>query len=117
MASGTIPMTNTSQTDSGWQPITHSNINGTLHYRKIGNIVELYGNSIGFKVTVGTSGLTIGSLPNGFRPSENRALPAGGTSDWGFLLVNSNGNIVFYKHPNQSSWSGNINFSIMFMVG
>ena len=120
MATGTYQIAKEySIPDSGWQSATDSTkFTGTIHYRKIGSFVEVYGNSIALKGSVGSSGYTLFSLPSGYRPSENRATPAGGTAKWGFLLFNSGGSVVFYKSSADSSWTGgNLNFSITFMLG
>lgn len=61
-------------TGSGWQNITLASgvsvgsIGGTPQYRKIGNIVYVQG---GFAYTKGSSSMTLGTLPDGYRPTDN----------------------------------------------
>lgn len=88
--------------DSGWLTLTNSSVfNGTIYYRKIGNLVEIIGTQLKLitDLTDG-AGRVLATLPSGFRPQRNTYFFAGNpnTNGIGMGTVSSNGEIRFQKN-------------------
>jgi hypothetical protein len=94
--------------DSGWKNATltsnfnaYSNISSnTPQYRKVGNIVEIRGVvSPKSNLTGSTTGVTIFTLPTGYRPSNAifEICQGSGKNVW-LLTINSNGTVQFSRY-------------------
>ena len=78
------PFTTTTPAGSGW-------------YRKVGSLVEVHYESTG--TVAGTTGVTITTLPVGYRPAGMTAIAAGTLSSTrpGAASVAANGDLVIYN--------------------
>ena len=73
MASGTYPKY-ADGTDSGWlvaTPKSEATYNGTINYRKVGNLV-----TVKFQFNNVTANQSIANLPSGYRPTSDVFTPA-----------------------------------------
>lgn len=103
MATGTINKY-ADGTDSGWTEITHANISGSIHVRKIGSIVTVIASGITLTASLTATSVTIGSLASGYRPIVNANFPGGNSAKFGQVRILSSGNILFYK-PSGDTWA------------
>jgi len=92
-------------TDSGWQELTDATkFTGKIYYRKIGNLVEISSNSLTLvDELTSASGITIATLPEGYRPAKLSVVVAGCTYDLVYARYNTNGNIGIFKNRNSAS--------------
>lgn len=115
--------------DSGWQTVVLTNnfveysAGSAPKYRKVGEIVNIQGVVKPTKeITSGTTSITIGSLPTGYRPfatiavlchgsSRNRWLCQVGTD--GTISLSRYGNGTEYVNPINTSW---LPFNVTFMT-
>lgn len=100
-------------TDSGWITLT-----GNVKYRKIGNIVEVRGT---YTAPSSGGGLTIGTLPAGYRPSNaavyNTNSINGTAANIYYTSVSTTGTLVISSMSGSAFTQGTAyNVNIMFMV-
>ena len=91
-------------TDSGWLYLKNSGNVTTGRYRKLGGVVYL-DVSLGSveKITVNSSGVTIGTLPAGYRPSDTAVVSATlKASGSGQLSVGTDGTVTAYNFATAS---------------
>ena len=107
-------------TDSGWQSLTNADVfNGTIYYRKIGDIVEVIGSQISFKAEVTTNQITMGTLPSGYYPKVYAVSMCGNSfNPYGYVLISSSGNITFWKGVQNPTYPANSNsyFNLMYFL-
>lgn len=101
-------------TDSGWITLT-----GNVKYRKIGNIVEVRGT---YTVPNSGGGMTIGTLPSGYRPSNATVYNTNSISDTAsktyYTSVKTSGTIIISGMSGSTfTKDSTYNVNIMFMVG
>lgn len=88
--------------DTGWL-----DLNYYVHYRKIQNIVYVRINN-GNALTISNSGYDFGTLPDGFRPSDQMdfaGTPIAGTNEVSFRVARS-GIVTGFSNPSSVYWNG-----------
>ena len=92
--------------DSGWAFLRASNNATTGRYRKLGGVVYL-DISLGApeQITVDSSGVYIGTLPEGYRPSDTAVIAATiMTSGSGQLTIETGGGVRAYNFATASKY-------------
>lgn len=117
-----VPVANggTGGTDSGWLSLTNASVfDGSIAYRKIGKFVYVSGQSVKLKNALTTSSVTLGVMPDGYRPGKWSAFWAGRVTDVGYeaskIVFTAGGNIDFYKPASISQWNAGAIFDFSFM--
>lgn len=86
--------------DSGWVSVTTTNCSaGSIHYRKIGSVVQVVGTGIKLSSALGSGeNVTVGTLPSTVRPQTYNAFSFGcaGTANPMFVNLQTDGAIRFY---------------------
>ena len=100
--------------DSGWRTLADK-----VKYRKIGNIVEVRGT---YTAPSSGGGMTIGTLPNGYRPSNATVYNTNSISDTAsktyYTSVNTSGTLIISGSSGSTfTKDSTYNVNIMFMVG
>lgn len=100
--------------DSGWRTLA-----GNVKYRKIGNIVEVRGT---YTAPTSGGGMTIGTLPRGYRPSNATVYNTNSISDTAsktyYTSVNTSGTLIISSSSGSTfTKDSTYNVNIMFMVG
>jgi hypothetical protein len=87
--------------DTGW--IKLSNI---IKYRKIGNVVTVAGDSRGTQALTKENYTTVGTLPDGFKPSVAIEFPWAriGEGDVGVTIIGTDGSIKLFSTSGTSYW-------------
>ena len=106
--------------DSGWLSLTNASVfDGSIAYRKIGKFVYVTSQSVKLNNALTTSSVTLGVMPDGYRPGKWSAFWAGQSSIAGYeagkLVVAANGNITFNKPASLSQWDAGVAFDFSFM--
>lgn len=125
MATGTIRKF-ADGNDSEWitdEYITDKGYDSTashIHYRKIGNLVEVKGKIQLSSSTTGTNAYKIGVLPSEYRPKKEKVSMIGVNATIDFDLqmgININGNILCYAGQGNTWPAGeNTYFQTMYFV-
>ena len=107
-------------TDSGWLTLTNSDVfNGTIYYRRYAEFVEIYGYHISLKTAIGTSAVTLATIPSGFRPSRGGSSQALVTlacsASIGAGMVSFGSYIQLIALPPLTGWPANTDFSFTIM--
>lgn len=107
----------TGGTDTGWKSLTASTLfTGTIYYREIGAFVCVVAYQIKLvdDLTSTYKKLLSAKLPT---PEVNQAFPAGNNAGFGQVLINTSGDLYFYKEAG-ANWlsTRNINFSCFYMT-
>ena len=110
----------TGGTDSGWLSLKNASVfDGSIDYRRIGKFVYVTGQSVKLKNALTTSSVTLGVMPNGYRPGKWSAFWAGRPSDAGYeagmIVFTASGNIEFNKPASISQWNAGAMFYFSFM--
>lgn len=101
-------------TDTGWLTLADN-----VKYRKIGNIVEVRGT---YTAPSSGGGMTIGTLPRGYRPSNSSVYNTNSISDNAsktyYTSVNTSGTLIISSSSGSTfTKDSTYNVNIMFMVG
>lgn len=101
-------------TDTGWRTLADK-----VKYRKIGNIVEVRGT---YTAPTSGGGMTIGTLPTGYRPSNAAVYNTNSISDTAsktyYTSVNTSGTLIISSSSGSTfTKDSTYNVNIMFMVG
>lgn len=101
-------------TDTGWLTLVDK-----VKYRKIGNIVEVRGT---YTAPSSGGGMTIGTLPSGYRPSNATVYNTNSISDTAsktyYTSVNTSGTLMISSSSGSTfNKDSKYNVNIMFMVG
>ena len=109
--------------DSGWLSYTDSSIfSGTIYYRKIGNLVQITQKDLYLKAQLNAhSQITLGIIPDGYRPSY---ITAGSVTTWSDIskevnyqfIVNSSGHLYLYSNSLPILTTYNIFISAMYFT-
>ncbi len=107
MATGTTPKY-ADGTDTGWVDTEITLGNGTLYYRRVGDICELCGDGIRLLNDLPTgSNVDIGTLPANAKPREKRAfIPANALAGYGFIIINTSGLMTLYNRSGNTYIGG-----------
>lgn len=109
--------------DSGWVSVTTTNCSaGSIHYRKIGSVVQVVGTGIKLSSALGSGeNVTVGTLPSTVRPQTYNAFSFGcaGTQNPMFVNLQTDGAIRFYTPSYVNTISTNVvcYFNATFLVG
>lgn len=99
MANGTINKY-MDGTDSGWKSLTGENLNGTLYYRRIGNIFQIKNTSwikLNAELAAGANRI-LATIPTEDRPGVLFGMAYKNASPYPILAVKvENGNITLYN--------------------
>lgn len=112
-------MGGTGGTDSGWQSYTHANFNGVLHYRKIGNLVEVQMAVGKLNSELTANSISLGNLPEGYRPAYMVMILCQTYTKYpASISINVDGAITFYKGYGNETWptATNINITGMYFT-
>lgn len=125
ITSGTLPTARggTGGDDSGWQTVPASGFTGTIFYRRIGAFMQIVSSGAKLSTALSSSaGVVIGTLPSGYRPSKEMYVTVSSPNTAGaeaaLLMIQTNGNLKFFKPASLSSWGTGLTmyFSTMFML-
>lgn len=109
--------------NSGWVSVTTTNCSaGSIHYRKIGSVVQVVGTGIKLSSALGSGeNVTVGTLPSTVRPQTYNAFSFGcaGTQNPMFVNLQTDGAIRFYTPSYVNTISTNVvcYFNTTFLVG
>lgn len=111
----------TGGTDSGWKTLTNSSVfSGTIYYRKIGQWVEVTSHELNLtSALTSTAGVTLTTIPSGYRTTKVIANNAGSTFDNITIRFHTDGGIGLFKSRNSSSLPTTAIFyvSAMYFIG
>lgn len=105
-----IQNTITDTTDSGWKSLILGST-GSVRYRKVGKLVEIHGQ---YKPANSGGGFTIGTLPEGYRPSSFKAvatLPNPTCSAFFQMQVSTDGALIISGYS-ASTFTAGIAYSL-----
>jgi len=125
-----VSLGGTGGTDSGWKTLSNKSVfvdsegnTAYIHYRKIGQWVEVRGWQLRLKTALTESSITLGTLDSAYKPSTANVFMYSGNGNFANssteVLVGTSGNIIFYKPAAIATWttSMSINFGGMYFVG